>query len=1058
MSSSPYRLVRPAPAPVVAPTLDPSQQRVVDHMSGPLLVLAGPGTGKTTTLVEAVVERVRRGASPDSVLVLTFSRKAADELKERIAARLGRTVAEPAAYTFHSWCYALVRAHAEPGALPRLLSQAERDVRIRELLRGHVEGAGLVEWPAEVRPALLTRGFAREVAALFDRARERGLDGRGLRVLGQEERRPLWWAAGAFLDEYLDVLDARGELDYAGVVAAAGSLLAQPSIGDAVRARYAAVFVDEYQDTDPSQERLLQLLAAGGRDLVVVGDPDQSIYGFRGADVRNILDFRDRFRSADEEPAPVGTLAVSRRTGPRLLQASRAIAARLSMPGLPVADVTAHRALEAGGPDGDEPEVRVFPSPAEEVAGIADLLRRAHLERELPWSQMAVLVRSGARSLPVLRRALVAAGVPCTVATDDLPVARDPAVAPLLIGLRVADEGVESLTPDDARVLLASPLVRCPPSVLRALGRKLRAAERSSGVPVPAPSTTLIRDAVVDPRELTGFDDWLAAPPRRLHDLLVRASQALADGGTPDEALWVLWDGSGWSRRLPAEAAGSGAVARSANRDLDAVVALFEAAARLEEREPRAGVQTLLDELGMQEVPSAPQEERAGVPDAVRLLTAHRSKGLEWDLVVVANVQDDSWPDTRRRGSLLDADRVDRDGVREAPTTKSLVADERRLFYVAMTRARRRLVLTAVRSTDDAGSLPSRFLEEVAGGELPATRLVGTELLAPASLVARLRRTLQDPSAAPPLREAAAVRLARLVAAQDDAGLALVPAADPAAWWGLRDWTPGVRPVRLADQPIRLSGSALAAYDTCPLRWFLDNEAQARSASTAAQGFGTVIHALAHLVARGVLPADVDVLVAQLDDVWTSLGFEAAWQRDREREEARAALHRLVRWLGSRDDRTAVGSEVEFEVAIGDVILRGAADRLEIDQDGRVHVVDFKTGRTVRSVAEGESDPQLGAYQLAAREGGFSEVVPDDTALGGAQLVYLRREMSTGLPATRDQPPLPCDGPSWADELVARTGKGIRAEEFPARPNDGCDVCAFRAVCPAQDAGDQVVS
>src|SRR3954463_9551920 len=214
-----YRLVRtPEPLvepPAAQPCLDAAQQAVVDHPGGPLLVLAGPGTGKTTTLVEAVVARVERGVDPDQVLVLTFSRKAADERRERIAARVGRTVREPAAYTFHSWCFALLRAHAEPGRLPRLLSQPERDVRIRELLQGHAEGAGLVRWPAALRPALRTRGFAREVAALFDRARERGLDGAGLRALGVAHDRPAWVAAATFLEEYLDVLDALGEVDYA---------------------------------------------------------------------------------------------------------------------------------------------------------------------------------------------------------------------------------------------------------------------------------------------------------------------------------------------------------------------------------------------------------------------------------------------------------------------------------------------------------------------------------------------------------------------------------------------------------------------------------------------------------------------------------------------------------------------------------------------------------------------------------------------------------------------------------------------------------------------------
>src|SRR4051812_16074936 len=337
-----YRLVRPAVEPVPTPRLDPSQQAVVDHAGGPLLVLAGPGTGKTTTLVEAVVDRVARGVAPDRVLVLTFSRKAADELRERIAGRVGRTVAEPAAYTFHSWCYALVRAHAAPGELPRLLSQPERDVRIRELLQGHSEGAGLVAWPTALRPALRTRGFAREVAALFDRARERGVDGAALHALGVAHDRPAWVAAATFLDEYLDVLDARGEVDYAGLVAAAGRLLARRDVAADVQSRYRAVFVDEYQDTDPSQERLLQALAGGGRDLVVVGDPDQSIYGFRGAEVANILEFADRFPTADGRPAAVLTLGVSRRTGGELLAASRAVAERLPTPGLAASARQAH--------------------------------------------------------------------------------------------------------------------------------------------------------------------------------------------------------------------------------------------------------------------------------------------------------------------------------------------------------------------------------------------------------------------------------------------------------------------------------------------------------------------------------------------------------------------------------------------------------------------------------------------------------------------------------------------------------------------------------------------
>src|SRR5579864_5347800 len=186
-----YRLIRrPWPA-VTAPRLDDAQQQVVDHAGGPLLVLAGPGTGKTTTIVAAVADRIeRRGIDPERVLVLTFSRKAAAELRERITARLRRTTREPLALTFHSYAYALVRrefvlAGDEP---PRLLSGPEHLVEIRGMLRGEAEDGG-DRWPHRLRAALGTRGFAEELRDLLLRAAERGLDGRGLRQLGKHKDR-----------------------------------------------------------------------------------------------------------------------------------------------------------------------------------------------------------------------------------------------------------------------------------------------------------------------------------------------------------------------------------------------------------------------------------------------------------------------------------------------------------------------------------------------------------------------------------------------------------------------------------------------------------------------------------------------------------------------------------------------------------------------------------------------------------------------------------------------------------------------------------------------------
>src|SRR4051794_7237955 len=365
----------PPPAPAV-PTLDASQLAVVAPAGGPLLVLAGPGTGKTTTLVEAVVERVRRGRTPDQVLVLTFSRKAAEELRERISGRIGQTTAEPAAWTFHAFCLALVTAYSGAPA-PRLLSGPERLVRIRELLRGSLSDEGKTRWPEALRAALDTRGMAREVADLLDRARERGVDPADLRRLAEADKREEWASAADFFEEYVDVLAAGGDMDYGELVRQALGLLADDNVLADVRQRYRAVFVDEYQDTDPAQEELLAAIAGDGGDLVVVGDPDQSIYAFRGADVQCLLEFPDRFPQTSGEPARTVTLKTSRRAGRTLLDVSRSVADRIATSGISAQTMREHRALETDRDDDGSVALHLYSTAAEEALAIADVLRRA---------------------------------------------------------------------------------------------------------------------------------------------------------------------------------------------------------------------------------------------------------------------------------------------------------------------------------------------------------------------------------------------------------------------------------------------------------------------------------------------------------------------------------------------------------------------------------------------------------------------------------------------------------------------------------------------------------
>ncbi|WP_206504350.1 ATP-dependent helicase [Streptomyces chrestomyceticus] len=1129
-----YRLVRTRPGPADPPALDARQRAVVDHGGGPLLALAGPGTGKTTTLVEAVARRVQEGADPERLLVLTFSRKAAVELRDRIAARLGSTAA-PQATTFHSYCYALVRAHQDADLFAdplRLLSGPEQDLVVRELLEGQAglaaAGRARVRWPDELRACLTTRGFADEVRAVLARSRELGLGPDALADFARRTGRPDWGAAAGFLAEYLDVLDAQGMLDYAELVHRAVLLAERDEVAAELAARYDAVFVDEYQDTDAAQVRLLRALAGGGRTLVAFGDPDQSIYAFRGADVNGILDFPAMFPRTDGTPAPVEVLGTSRRSGAALLAATRRLTARMPLTRLPARAVRAHRDLAAVR-DGGRVEVFTYPTPGAELDNIADILRRAHLEDGVPWRDMAVLVRAGARSLPGVRRALTTAGVPLEIDGDELPLRQEQAVAPLLTALRVAataaaasavvpaaapadgapaeDDSVADVPAEDvpdrdvpaeevsvgdvsasdtpvdetsaaeaapglsaetAIDLLTSPLGGLDAADLRRLGRALREEERAAGHDVPRPSDELIARALAEPERLVAHDPAYARGARQLGELLRTTRDLLARGGTAEEALWTLWDGTPtWSQRLERTARRGGAAARNADRDLDAVVALFETAARAEARTGGRGALNFLEELDAQDIAADTLTRRTVRPDAVRLMTAHRSKGLEWRLVVVAGVQEGLWPDLRRRGSLLEADRIGRDGLAEPLPPGALLTEERRLFYVAATRAKERLVVTAVKAASDDGDQPSRFLTEL-GVEPQDVTGRPRRPLSVAALVAELRATTVDPDATPALREAAARRLAKLAALRDDDGQPLVPAAHPDQWWGLYEPTHSAVPLRDRDRPVTLSGSALDQLaNTCALQWFLGREVKADKPATAAQGFGNVVHVLADEVASGRTPADLSVLMERLDSVWDALAFDAPWKSRQEKDNARAALERFLRWhvmergtLGRETVATEHGFDVTLEAGEYAVRIRGSMDRVERDAEGRAYVVDFKTGKQKPTGPEVARHPQLAVYQLAVRSGAvdaaFGGQRPEP---GGAELVHLRlgapqKEGGDALPAVQAQGPL---GGDWVGELLATAAGRVLEERFTPTTGQHCTHCTFRSACSALPEGQHVV-
>ena len=1015
---------------------------VVAQATGPLLMLGAAGTGKTTLLAQAAADRLREGRPP--ALIFAASRQAASELRDRIVRACGQTMLAPRVLTIHAFCLELVRAFGhDEDAAPALLTAPEQEFRIRELLAGW-QG----RWPAELADAVGTRAFAAQIRAVLARARQLGLDPTDVVGLGEAAGEPGWSSLGHFMAEYLDVLDAEARLDYAELVHRARLLVERDDVRRAALQGVGAVYVDEWCELDPAQISLVHALIPEGFPLVASADPDTAIYRFRGAHPRAAAEFVRLFRTAGAPPA-IEVLTTVWRQSAGQVAALAHLRRRLGAPALEGVEVgRAYREsrAEASG----EIEVWTCPDEATQSRVIAGELRAAHLDQGMAWGDMAVLVRAGRRQIPMLARELSDAGIPVEVAGDEIGLAEELAVRPLLLALRVAGRG-GAPDPDEAHRLLLSGWGGFDAVSIRRLGRRLRGADPDA---VGVPADALIAQALGGLRDIPEGEDELTL--RR--DLLAAAAAIVRAGGRPEEALWALWSGTEWPQALRREALAAGDASPRAHRDLDAVTALFALAADSVAPPGSEGVRWFLAEVTQQQIPADSQREAAVFGRGVRVLTAHRAKGHHWPFVVVAGAQEGIWPDVQRHGSVFDPLRLTSDLLGEGVSTRELVASERRLFLLACSRAEGRLLVTAVEGTEGEDDRPSRFVTEL-GRQVRTVATPEPRLHTLRALVADLRRTAQDAAASPALRSAAARRLAMLAEQRDPSGAPLAPDADPRRWWGLLEPTSWAAPARPGS--LTLSPSRLHDILTCPRQYFLRREARADPPRGSATILGSVIHAVAERAGAGELTA----LSAEelLDEVWADIPFPAAWLSASERADADAAVERFLAWQKGHEHANLVGVEVPFDVRVelegGPVTLRGTVDRLERTPSGDLRVIDFKTGRSTPTRDEVAAMPQIGVYQLAIEAGAFASVAPGASS-AGASLVYLRHESTDGWPKEFRQPSLsevphltqdPAElvYPTWVHHRVAEARDVLAAGRFEARPGPACRYCPVRSSCPA---------
>jgi RecB family exonuclease len=487
------------------------------------------------------------------------------------------------------------------------------------------------------------------------------------------------------------------------------------------------------------------------------------------------------------------------------------------------------------------------------------------------------------------------------------------------------------------------------------------------------------------------------------------------------------------------------------------VTALFDATDQYLSRTAGASLRGLIDHLGTLHMPAAGPEPTADA-EQVTVLSAHAALGREWDLVVIAGLQEGLWPNTIPRGGVLGTQRLldILDGVTENASLRApLLAEERRLLVAAMGRARKRLLVTAIDGEGGDGrdaDLPSPFFAEIAqwasGDADAAQRPVATpRVLSTSAVVGRLRGVVCAPAAtvSDAARGCAAKQLARLAAAG-------VPGADPAGWYGMTPVSTAEPLWSRADHTdhlVTLTPSSLQTLTDCPLRWLAE-----RHGGTDARDLPSTIGSVLHALIADSTGSESQLLAA-LERAWQHLPFESGWYSANELARHRAMIQAFLAWQAqTRRELTEVGVEVDVDGVLDTrdgtgVRLCGRVDRIERDGVGRLVIVDVKTGKTPVSKDDAQRHAQLAAYQLAVAEG----LVADGDEPGGARLVYLGKAGPAGA-IEREQDPLTPELRAEWRNVVRQAAEATAGPQFIARINDGCTHCPLRPSCPAHTSID----
>lgn len=997
--------------------LNDQQKQIINHQGSPLLVLGGAATGKSVTLIKAISNRIKKGEDPNFILVITYGRHTAGNMRDQIASANAKhhTVSEPIARTFHSLAFLIINDPLankdEQSKNYVLLSGAEQDAQIRELLALDAKDPTATTWPAELIPALTTRGFAKELREFIGRATERGSSPQELIKYAHKYDQKYWPVICDFWQRYRQTLALRDSatsstLDRIDpseiVVLACEKLESNAALLEKYQKLFKVIYVDEFQESDRAQRKLLKLIS--GSELVIFADPASAVGRFRGADPDNLLSDLEEFEIKNKI-----TLQIIYRT-PK------------------------------------EPVIALLSSLSDEANFIAQQFRTAHLLDGVPYSQMAVVLRSPGAAVAALGRAFANNSIPVEIDTSVLSLSENPAIRPIITIAQIA-LGELKLIPsnwEQIEELLKSEFAGADAISIRQMRIAFTKEQKTL---TPKSSTELILETLSTPLPDLPWEQLTSL--KRINDLIKEAKKVLSKSSDIADLLWSIYsnaknyEGELLSNSWRNTALNGGHRGLIADANLDAVITLFEVARRFSERMPAAKPILFIDQLMGENILADSITASAKRDEVVQVMTVHSAKGLQWRYVALAGMQEGNWPNLKQRGSLLGSERlveIFRHGISNpeqlaAISAAGLAQDEQRLLNVATTRAVEKLIITAVNQEDNQ---PSSYFDRYAGLQTEITEL-SRPITAPV-LVATLRSQIEKTT------EDSEIDFAvRALKTLQENGISQ---ADPKNWVGGLGISTKL-PVITNSDTLRISPSSLESFSECALKWLLE-QSGGRDADSTAQVLGTAIHVIAAQLKQ---EPDLSLanLEAKLKGAWSLIDINKGWIRDYEYRRAATMLEKFYSW-NLKNKNTLIGVEERFEFKLGSAIVSGSIDRIELTADNQYFIVDLKTGATAISKEKALENKQLQSYQLAIINDGFKNKL-EHQEVAGAQLIFVGDHQAK---EAKVRPQEKIDSKAVTDELI-QIATGMSDKTFFATINDRCRSCAVKSSCPIQVQGRSVI-